>query len=82
MTKTEVLRTKLSDVALEVLAGQSFEHIGHSIELPPTMPMSSRRLVLAELYSIGVIGDADGLTISGSGLVSRLRAEKFDALFG
>lgn len=81
MTKIQTMRAELSGVALAALAVQGGDYPGFVVQAPNSMTAASRRLFLAELRARGVIGERDGLTVIGSGLVARLRAELLDSLF-
>lgn len=78
MNKIETMKRKLSSGSLAVLAGLGGETPGYVVTAP-TYPVSAA--VLAELRDAGVIGPNDGLTVIGSGLVAKLRAELLDSLF-
>jgi len=79
MTKIEQMRKALSPLALADLATQGGEYPGFVVQINPARPDRAR--ALAELRVHGVVGPNDGLTIIGSGLVARLKAELLDALF-
>lgn len=79
MNKIEQMRKALSPSTLADLAKQGGEYPGFVVQINPAQPDKAR--ALAELRVHGVIGENDGLTILGSGLVARLKAELLDALF-
>lgn len=87
MTKIEAMRKALSAETLAVLSGQGGDYPGFVIVLPLWLTRAGKepnefgRSMLAELRVHGVIGPNDGLTIIGSGLVAKLRAELLNALF-
>lgn len=80
MTKIEAMRKALSAEALAALATQGGEYPGFVVQIN-VLGASAQRRVLAELNIHGVTGPNDGLTIMGSGLVGRLKAELLDSLF-
>lgn len=81
MSKTQAVRGMLTDEVLSLLAGLPFEHVGYTLQRPHNVTPSRWCSLLAGLYAAGVVGAADGLTITGSGVVAQLRAERMDALF-
>ena len=81
MTKIEAMKRALSAEALAELGVQGGEFPGFVVQIDPTKDARSTRLLLAELRAHDVIGPNDGLTIIGSGLVAKLKAELLDALF-
>ena len=81
MNKIQAMKAKLSGEARQALAELGCEHIGYVVRMKPTMNPIVARLVLADLYRVGVIGANDGLTIMGSGVAAQLREELFEASF-
>lgn len=79
MSKIEAMRKALSAEAIDALSGLAGEYPGFVVERP--LRACGER-VMIELRKVGVVGDNDGLTVIGSGLAGRLRAERLDALFG
>ena len=80
MTKIEKMRQVLSAEALAALSTQAGEYPGFVVQVDRRYYLIARS-ILAELRIHGVTGPNDGLTIIGSGLVGRLKAELLDSLF-
>ena len=80
MSKIEAMRKILSGAARDSLAAQAGEYPGFVVQVNTSRPEVHAAL-LAELRAHGVIGPNDGLTVLGSGLVAKLRAELLDSLF-